>query len=61
MTGPWELPGIGPRGSDSPSGTILRVSDDPLRDLTHHSRNAHEVLLRRDVDLAAPEAATFAA
>ena len=29
-------------------------SDDPLRDLTQHSLNAHEVLPRRDVLLAAP-------
>jgi hypothetical protein len=32
----------------------------PLRDLTQHSLNAHEVLPRRDVHLAAAEAATFA-
>jgi len=36
------------------------VSDDPLRDLTPHSLNAHEVQQRRDVHLAAAEAAAFA-
>lgn len=38
----------------------VQVADDPLRDLTQRSLNAHEVLPRRDVHLASAEAATFA-
>jgi hypothetical protein len=37
------------------------VADDPIRHLTQHSLNVHEVLPRRNVHLAAAEAATFAA
>jgi hypothetical protein len=42
-----------------PEAAFVRVGDDPLRDPTQHSLNAHEVLPRRDVHLAAAEAATL--
>ena len=45
--------------SDKQHIANVQVADDPLRDLTQRSLNAHEVP-RRDVHLAAAEAATFA-
>ena len=53
------LPRCWPTSGTCPASNLARVADDPLRDLTQHSLNAHEVLPRRDVHLAAAEAATF--
>ena len=46
--------------SDKQHIASVQVADDPLRDLTQHSLNAHEVPPRRDVHLASAEAVTFA-